>query len=141
MPTTKAPSRICYQFNFVGFMLYYGMLAVMLLLFFGRRHEGLRIPFLVQHDCYSHLSNLVISYIILSTFGLILLLMAAPLKSLYIASAILLVANFIVETVVTFMNVLDILDAVAGTIGIAIAVLTILVLKRYGLKPLVLAKP
>ena len=52
----------------------------------------------------------------------------------FVFLAIFLIAgNFVYETFIGFMNVIDIIDAIYGVIGIAISFIYLFITKKYGL--------
>lgn len=110
------------------------LLAVALILFFGRNFEWLRIPWILNlfPDFYSHISNFSILFTIYITMGYVGLWFGIKLKSIAVIGLVLLSVNFIIEFLVTFLNTPDMVDAVYGLFGVMVGFVYLYFIKRYG---------
>ena len=122
------PAAIAYLLLFV----------VVMLLFFGRKTTSLRPNFVLDlwPDFYFHVSNLSISYLMLSGIGFIWILMGIPARFLIIYSVLLICFNFIYELWIRVLNTPDIIDAYYGVFGTILGLCFLLLTKRFGLVPL-----
>ena len=85
-------------------------------------------------DIGDHISNYLLSLIILFAAGSIALLNNISKKRILLIALLLLSANFITELFVTLKNTPDIIDALYGTVGVLIALILIFVMDKYGIR-------
>ena len=111
------------------------LLLVFLFLFLGRKEPALRPGLILIYlpDFYQHASNLCISYFIFSTVGYVWLLMGIKISNIIVFGAVILLANFIYELWIPFLNTRDIIDAYYGCAGVIVAFIFLLLVKRFGL--------
>ena len=123
-------------FNLLGWLIYYSMLVIMLTLVFlhGKSMYRTDWPIFGSFITYDHISNFVGSYIFLTGISLIWVLNKVSWKYILAASAIIVLANFIYEYLLTFLNTKDPLDALAGVIGVCFGLLVLVLLSKFGVK-------
>ncbi|TDS15946.1 hypothetical protein [Sphingobacterium paludis] len=111
------------------------LLVIVMLLFFGRKTASLRPQFILDlwPDFYLHVSNLSISYLMLSGVGFIWILMGIPTRFLVVYSVLLICCNFVYELWIPILNTRDIVDAYYGVFGTVLAFCFLLFTKRFGL--------
>ena len=80
----------------------------------------------------SHITNFSISLILCLIIGYIGLLYGTRFRNIILLGLIIIIANFLCETLMAFMNTVDILDAVSGAIGVAFAIIYLFIAKKYG---------
>lgn len=80
-----------------------------------------------------HATNFSISMLLMLFIGFIALVCGGKMRSVLIAGLVIIAANFICELFLTFLNTTDIIDAVAGAIGVAIALIFLHFLNKNGL--------
>lgn len=112
-------------------VIYYGMLLFDMGLLLSKNIKILHTDFSVF---YSHISNFVISSILVSIISLIWLLQGASFKLIICLGVIAIALNFIIELFVTFLNTPDVMDAVYGTAGVIFTVLVMLLIKKTSFK-------
>lgn len=112
------------------------LLAVFLLLFFGRRSETVRQVWITDFlpGFYQHVSNLCISYTIYATAGYCWLLMGMRFKSIVALGIVIIFANFIYELFIPVLNDCDIVDAYFGLAGMIAGFVYLLLVHMFGLK-------
>ncbi len=84
-------------------------------------------------DMQSHISNFVISLLLYYQLGFLGLLYGRPFRYIIFLGLSLIGANLICETMITFLNTPDIIDAVYGIVGILAAFTFLYLTYRYGL--------
>lgn len=87
----------------------------------------------VNEEIHSHISNFVLSMLLYLNVGFIWLMCGVKFRIITILGLLLIVANFLCETVMGFMNTIDIMDAIYGTVGVAISFVFLFVAKKYGM--------
>ncbi|MEO7121231.1 MAG: hypothetical protein ABIY62_09040 [Ginsengibacter sp.] len=119
-------------FTAISFLL---LLLVCLFLFLGRREPSLRPDLILIHlpDFYQHVSNLCISYSIFSAVGYAWLLMGIKISNIIVFGTVIILANFIYELWISFLNTRDIVDAYYGCVGVIVAFIFLLLAKEFGL--------
>lgn len=112
------------------------LLLVSLTLFFGRNFEDIRITPLLNiiPDFYNHVSNFSIAFIIYITIGYVGLMAGLTLKHIIITGAFILLLNFIIECLISFLNTPDSTDAMYGIFGVLSGFVFLYAAKNYGLK-------
>ena len=80
----------------------------------------------------SHITNFSISLIFYLGVGYSWLIFGVKFRSIVILGLVVLVANFICETLMGFMNTIDIIDAIYGTVGTIVGFVFLLVADKYG---------
>ena len=111
------------------------LLAVVFLLFLGRRVEVLRPGFIVEvsPDFYTHVSNFAISYILYVAIGYQWLMAGASMKPIAWLGLAILLGNFVYESFIPFINTPDPTDAIYGLVGTALGFFVLWVISRHGL--------
>lgn len=117
----------------ISFLL---LLIMFMVLFLGRKEPALRPDWILIHfpDFYQHISNLCISYFIFSAVGYIWLLMGLKISHIILFGIVVVLANFIYELWIPFLNTRDIVDAYYGCVGVIAALLFLVLVKKFGLK-------
>lgn len=84
-------------------------------------------------DFQQHLSNFCISLLLYLVVGYAWLLLGVHFFYIIGFGGLLVLSNFICETLIFTMNTPDITDALYGTLGTALAFLYLLIGKKWGL--------
>lgn len=115
------------------------LLCMVFLLTIGRWYSAFDTDFvIINSEIHFHVSNLSLSMIVYLGIGHSWLLSGMKFGFITILGFLIIVGNFICETLMGFMNTTDILDAIYGTVGVAIVFIFLAITKKYGMIP---AKP
>ena len=87
----------------------------------------------INAEIHSHLSNFVLSMVFYLAAGYAWLLVGVKFRYIAVLGIVLIVGNFICETVMGYMNTVDVMDAVYGTAGTVIIFAFLLITNNYGL--------
>lgn len=79
-----------------------------------------------------HITNFALCMLLLLIFGITTLSFGGKLKSITAAALVMSVLNIVYECFIPILNTPDILDAVFGVIGIAIAYVFLILLRKNG---------
>ncbi len=115
---------------------YLFLLGLVLFLFMGRTKASLRSGHLLSvfPDFYQHVSNFSISYMLFSIVGYMWLIMGVKFGKILIVGMFIIIANFIYELFLPFINTKDIVDAYFGVAGVVLGCLFLYPAGRYGLR-------
>ena len=102
------------------------LLAICILLLVGK--EFMIFP----QEIGSHLTNLALGMILYLVVGYIWLIFGIHFRFITLFGIFMILANIICETVVTFMNTPDIIDAIYGIVGIVIVFVFLYVIDKHG---------
>jgi hypothetical protein len=116
----------------IGYIL---LLAIGLFLTAVRWYSGINHNFVfINNEITSHISNFALSILFYLVIGYLWLLMGMNLRILTARGAGLIVANVVCETVMTFLNTPDLIDAVYGIVGVLVAYAYLAITKKIGLE-------
>lgn len=79
-----------------------------------------------------HITNFALCMLLLLIFGITALSFGGKLKSITAAALVMSVLNIVYECFIPIQNTPDILDAVFGVIGIAVAYVFLILLRKNG---------
>lgn len=79
-----------------------------------------------------HITNFALCMLLLLIFGITALSFGGKLKSITAAALVMSVLNIVYECFIPILNTPDILDAVFGVIGIAVAYVFLILLRKNG---------
>ena len=79
-----------------------------------------------------HITNFALCMLLLLIFGITTLSFGGKLKSITAAALVMSVLNIVYECFIPILNTPDILDAVFGVIGIAVAYVFLILLRKNG---------
>ncbi|HLV23822.1 MAG TPA: hypothetical protein VKY36_03470 [Moheibacter sp.] len=118
-------------------LVYFLLFIIVFVLFLGRTVEGLQIPILMEKfpGFYSHISNFSISFMVCLVAGYMGILASKKLTSAFIFGALLILANFVYEWFVPFLNTPDKMDAYYGFVGTLMPFPYFYFYQKFGLKP------
>ena len=88
----------------------------------------------INAEINSHISNFVLSLVFYLGVGFTWILKKMTLRKIIILGLFIIIANIICETVMSFMNTTDIIDAIYGIVGTLIGFCYLLVVNKYGLE-------
>ena len=80
-----------------------------------------------------HITNFALCMLLLLIFGITVLSFGGKLRSITAAALIMSVLNIVYECFLPILNTPDIPDAVFGVIGVAVAYLFLIILRKNGL--------
>lgn len=80
-----------------------------------------------------HITNFALCMLLLLIFGITVLSFGGKLRSITAAALIMSVLNIVYECFLPILNTLDIPDAVFGVIGVAVAYVFLIILRKNGL--------
>jgi hypothetical protein len=114
---------------------YYAIFASAILLIFGYWLEELGISFILHDipEIRSHVSNFAISLVVYMGLGYAWLLFGVKFRLIAILGVVMSVANLLCETVLGFMNTVDIVDALYGIAGVVMSFAYLTALWKCGL--------
>lgn len=117
---------------------YHLLILVCVVLIIGYLFEFIRIGFIVRlyPDFYYHVSNLCISIIFYAGIGLAWITSGVKFRYIVLLGGMMIGANVVCETVMSFMNTTDFTDAVYGVIGVVIGFVYLAMIYKNGLTPL-----
>ena len=126
-----------------AFSIGYTILIVIgVLLTIGRWRSVFDSDFVMISPAFHyHISNLSLSLILYLIIGYSWLLSGVRFRNIAMLGVIIVADNFACETLMGFMNTADIVDALYGTIGTAIAFMFLLATNKCGLIPTDCKKP
>lgn len=87
----------------------------------------------INPEITSHISNFSLSLLAYLAIGSSWLTFGVKLSIVAILGVFMIVANFICETLMGFINTVDIVDAMYGTVGIILVFIYLYCLNRNGL--------
>ena len=79
-----------------------------------------------------HITNFALCMLLLLIFGITVLSFGGKLRSITAAALVMSVLNIVYECFIPILNTPDILDAVFGVIGIAVAYVFLILLRKNG---------
>ena len=82
----------------------------------------------------SHITNFTISLMLCTLIGYVLLLTGKKLVSTIAVGVVLVAANFVYETLLPVLNTTDIVDAVYGLVGVAVSLVYLFIIGKFGFK-------
>ena len=88
----------------------------------------------INAEINSHISNFVLSLVFYLGVGFTWILKKMTLRKIIILGLFIIIANIICETVMSFMNTTDIIDAIYCIVGTLIGFCYLLVVNKYGLE-------
>ena len=80
-----------------------------------------------------HITNFALCMLLLLIFGMTVLSFGGKLRSITAAALVMSVLNVVYECFIPILNTPDILDAMFGVIGVAIAYVFLVMLRKNGL--------
>ena len=80
-----------------------------------------------------HITNFALCMLLLLIFGMTVLSSGGKLRSITAAALVMSVLNIVYECFIPILNTPDILDAMFGVIGVAIAYVFLIMLRKNGL--------
>jgi len=86
----------------------------------------------INQEICSHISNFILSILICTLIGYLLLIAKSKYKAVLIVGILIVVANFVYETVLSFLNTTDIIDALYGFLGVLLSLLYLYFISKYG---------
>ena len=88
--------------------------------------------FVITKEINSHIVNFIISLMLCTLIGFLLLCYKKKNSTIVIVGLILISMNLILETILPFVNYLDLIDAVYGIVGVIIGLLYLLFIDKIG---------
>lgn len=88
---------------------------------------------LLPNFLLDHITNFALCMLLLLIFGITVLSFGGKLRSITAAALIMSVLNIVYECFLPILNTPDILDAVFGVIGVAVAYVFLIMLRKNGL--------
>lgn len=80
-----------------------------------------------------HITNFALCMLLLLIFGITVLSFGGKLRSISVAALAMSVLNIVYECFIPILNTPDIMDAMFGVIGVAIAYVFLILLRKNGL--------
>ena len=88
--------------------------------------------FVITKEINSHITNFTISLMLCTLIGYLLLCYRKKYSTIMIIGLILISTNLIYETILPFINTIDLIDAVYGILGVIISLIYLLFLDKKG---------
>jgi len=122
--------------SFTATLLFFVLLGIALVLFFGRKESSLQFNVFLEFmpTFYQHISNYSLSYILYAGIGYLWLMFGVPFRFVVLLGLTFIVANFITELYIPILNTPDRIDAYFGWVGTAIGFLFLSYVRYFGLK-------
>ena len=118
------------------FLVVYSLLLFLgLALTIGRWYSQSTDFVIVNSYINSHISNFSLSLISYLGIGFMWLMEGVKFRSIVFLGIVYVIGNLLCETLMTFLNTPDIVDAYFGFLGTLIAFIYLLITKRFGLMP------
>ncbi|MBO0454283.1 hypothetical protein JZO85_18655 [Enterococcus sp. MJM16] len=119
------------------FLVVYSLLLFLgLALTIGRWYSQSTDFVIVNSYINSHISNFSLSLISYLGIGFMWLMEGVKFRSIVFLGIVYVIGNLLCETLMTFLNTPDIVDAYFGFLGTLIAFIYLLITKRFGLMPI-----
>ncbi|MGG5318244.1 hypothetical protein IGI49_004653 [Enterococcus sp. AZ071] len=132
MPTTNNKFQIRKSFLVVYLVLIFLGLGLTV----GRWYSQ-STNFVIINACVtSHISNFSLSLMSYLVIGFIWLIQGIKFRSIVFLGIVFVIGNLLCETLITFLNTPDIIDAYYGILGTLVSFLYLLLLNKYGLTPI-----
>ena len=80
-----------------------------------------------------HITNFALCMLLLLIFGMTVLSFGGKLRSITATALVMSVLNIVYECFIPILNIPDILDAMFGVVGVAIAYVFLIMLRKNGL--------
>lgn len=88
--------------------------------------------FVITKKINSHITNFTISLMLCTLIGYLLLCYKKKYWAIIIIGLILISTNLIYETILPFINTMDLIDAVYGILGVIISLIYLLFIDKKG---------
>ena len=88
--------------------------------------------FVITKEINSHITNFTISLMLCTLIGYLLLCYRKKYSTIIIIGLILISTNLIYETILPFINTIDLIDAVYGILGVIISLIYLLFIDKKG---------
>ena len=88
--------------------------------------------FVITKKINSHITNFTISLMLCTLIGYLLLCYRKKYLTIIIIGLILISMNLIYETILPFINTIDLIDAVYGILGVIISLIYLLFIDKKG---------
>ena len=88
--------------------------------------------FVITKKINSHITNFTISLMLCTLIGYLLLCYKKKYRTIIIIGLILISTNLIYETILPFINTIDLIDAVYGILGVIISLIYLLFIDKKG---------
>ena len=88
--------------------------------------------FVITKEINSHITNFIISLMLCTLIGYLLLCYRKKYWAIIIIGLILISTNLIYETILPFINTIDLMDAVYGILGVIISLIYLLFIDKKG---------
>lgn len=86
----------------------------------------------ISKEINSHITNFTLSLIICTLIGYLLLCFNKKYKTIIILGIILISTNLLYETLLPFLNTIDIIDALYGIIGVILSMIYLYIVNKKG---------
>jgi hypothetical protein len=114
------------------------MVVIGLFLTGVRWYSGINHDFVfINKQITSHISNFALSFLFYLVIGYLWLLMGSRFRIITALGIALIVANIVCETVISFLNTPDLIDAVYGIIGVLTVYAYLAITKKFGLEAII----
>ncbi|MGM0337044.1 hypothetical protein [Enterococcus sp. AZ007] len=119
------------------FLVVYSLLIFLgLALTIGRWYSQSTDFVVINSYINSHISNFSLSLMSYLGIGFMWLREGIKFRSIVFLGIVYVIGNLLCETLMTFLNTPDIVDAYFGILGTSIAFIFLLIIKRFGLMPI-----
>ena len=88
--------------------------------------------YVISEVINSHITNFTLSLLLCTLVGYVLLLASKKYVSNIIVGILLVLANFVYEMFLPILNTTDIIDALYGLVGVAISLVYLCFIGKYG---------
>ena len=88
--------------------------------------------YVISEEINSHITNFTLSLLLCTLIGYVLLLTNKKYVSNIMVGILLVLANFVYEMFLPILNTTDIIDALYGLVGVAISLVYLYFIGKYG---------
>ena len=88
--------------------------------------------YVINETVNSHITNFTLSLLLCTFIGYLLLSAGKKYISNAVIGILLIIANFIYELLLPVLNTRDVIDALYGLAGVAVSLIYLFVISRYG---------
>ncbi len=126
MPKIKKPKKLT-----IISMILISVFCFFLYFIRSEKLFGYRI-IVINEEINSHITNFALSILICTFMGFISLVFRKKYNVCLLIGVLLMITNILCETIFSFMNTVDIVDAVYGMVGVLFSLIYLYFINIYG---------
>ncbi|MFQ9509633.1 MAG: hypothetical protein ACLRZ7_01540 [Lachnospiraceae bacterium] len=126
MQNLKKPKK----FTTISFVLIYMFCLALVLIRWAHTFNNDIV--VINQEINSHITNFTLSILMCILFGYISLIAGKQYQSCLMIGVLIIVGNFIYETILPLLNTIDIIDAIYGLVGVLFSLIYLYFISKYG---------